>query len=308
MSAPPPPARFTLQTHLIVAFGFVLFCSKSILIKLAYRYNVAPETLLALRMIAAAPFYIAVGIWSAFRGEPRARVTKRQWLGVGVAGVVGYYLASLLDLMGLQYISAGLERLILYTYPLLVLILSRVLYKRRFQLREIAAMLAAYLGLGFIVQYDLNIAGPNVAFGSALVVASAACFAVFVVVSGRLIPTLGSQRFTTIAMLVSGILVGCHFGLISEQSLLDFPIPVYGIALTMGILCTVVPSYLVAAGIARIGAERTAIVGMIGPASTLIGAYLILDERIASLQILGAICVVGSVAYIAIASARSATP
>ncbi len=287
------------RAYLFVIVGFVLFGSKSILIKLVYRYQVDPETLIALRMIVAAPFYIAVSVWTRIHDGRAAKMTNRQWIGVGAAGIVGYYLASLLDLTGLQYVTAGLERLILYTYPLMVVLLSSLLFGRQLRKQEMVAMVAAYTGLVFIIAHDLDPSGSDVIWGSMLVLASAACFAVFVVISGRIIPAIGSKRFTSIAMLVSGIMVGIHFGIASEQSLMSLPTPVYGLALLMGTVCTVIPSYLVAAGIAGIGAERAALMGMIGPASTLVGAYLILGEPIVAQQIAGAIVVVASVAYVA---------
>lgn len=274
------PARRHYLTGLgLAAAGAVLFASKAIVIKLSYAYPIEAVGLLALRMAFAVPIYLAIALVLR-QLQPAVPLSRRQWLAVVALGLCGYYLASLLDLMGLQYISAGLERLILYVYPTLVLLLSRLLFGRAIGRIELVALALCYAGLALVVAEDLRLYAGDTLLGGLLVFGSAAAFAVFMLGSGRLIPSVGSMRFTCIAMSAAGAGVGAHFLLAQPVDLLALPTPVYVLGAVLAIGCTVLPSFMMAAGVARIGAERASLIGMIGPAATLLMGWAVLGEPV----------------------------
>jgi drug/metabolite transporter (DMT)-like permease len=216
------------------------------------------------------------------RGSSRGRCRFRE-----VLGLCGYYLASILDLAGLRYVSAGLERLILYVYPTLVLLFGRLLFGRRIRRAEFIAMAVSYAGLLLVFAEDVRLYEDGVVIGGALVLGSAAAYALFILGSGRLIPAIGAMRFTCYAMSAAGIGIGAHFALAQPANLLTLPMPVYGWGVVLALGCTVLPSFLLAAGIARVGAERAALVGLIGPVSTIAVAHLALGEPVTAVHLLG---------------------
>jgi len=180
-SSPSSPNAF-LFGPIIVLLAATGFSAKAILIKLAYVYQVSAVTLLALRMLFSLPFFLGMAWWSNRSGEGNA-LTYREWGLVCTMGLAGYYLASLLDFLGLQYISAGLERLILFLYPTFVVLLSVVIFHRSITRRDLFALLLSYAGIGVVFWHDLNIGGDtqNVALGSLLVLASLIAYAFYLV-------------------------------------------------------------------------------------------------------------------------------
>lgn len=282
---------------LLTAGGAVLFSLKAIVVKLSYHYPVDAVTLQTLRMVLAVPIYLLVALW-LLRGERRTALSARQWLAVAALGLCGYYLASILDLMGLRYVSAGLERLILYVYPTLVLLFGWLLFGRRVRPAELVAVAVCYAGVAVVFAEDLRLYSADVLLGGLLVFGSAAAYALFMVGSGRLIPAVGAMRFTCYAMTAAGIGVTAHFLLARPLDVLALPAPVYGLSALLAVACTAVPSFMLAAGVGRIGAEQAALVGMVGPASTLVFGYLLLDEPITPVHLLGTALILGGVIYL----------
>ena len=278
---------------IFVIIGAIAFSAKAVMIKLAYAYgaSVDPISLMMLRMIMALPFFLLVAFWTN-RNTSQESLTRKDWLAICCLGILGYYMASLLDFKGLQYISAGLERLILFLYPTFVVLLSAIFLKRRINRSEVSALLLSYAGILFVVVDNVSVDSNNVIKGGLLVTGSALAFAFFLMGSGEMIKRIGSTRFTAYAMTVSCIVTILHYVITHEFVLPDFPKQVYSLALMLAIISTVIPAFLMNAGIRRVGASSASIMSSIGPISTLILAYFLLDETINGVQIIGTALVV----------------
>lgn len=276
--------------------GTVFFSIRPVLIKLAYAYVTDPVTLLALRMVFSAPFFAAAVWWT--RGRAVQRPLERRELGAVVAlGLLSYYAASFLDFLGLQYISAGLGRLLQFVYPTLVVVLSALFLGKRPSARELLALALTYFGLVLVFWHAIGPGQANLWLGAALVFGGAACYAVYLVAGAELIARVGSVRFTAYAMAAASLACIVQFLLLRPLSALDLPAPVYGYAVAMALGSTVIPAFLVAEALRRIGANRVAIIGALGPVTAIGLGYLGLDERMTPLQIAGtALVLVGVVA------------
>jgi drug/metabolite transporter (DMT)-like permease len=278
---------------LISALSAICFSTKAIVVKLAYNNTeVDTITLLALRMLFSLPFFIGAAIFSSQK-ETNVRFTTRQWLSVAVIGLLGYYVSSFLDFVGLQYVSAGIERLILFIYPTFVVIISAVWFKVAVSKRQIAALVITYGGLliAYISEAKVNITDPDFFFGSLCIFICAITFAIYIAGSGRLIPSIGSVKFNSYAMSFACLGVLTHFVLTSNVSLLDLSPQVYGYSAFMAIISTVIPSYLVSIGLKLLGANNTAIISSLGPISTILQASYFLGESVSALQWLGTLCI-----------------
>jgi drug/metabolite transporter (DMT)-like permease len=279
---------------IICVVGAIFFSTKAILVKLAYRdTNVDAVSLLALRMIFSLPFFIASAAFSSRRSQNK-KFTTREWIYIAVIGCLGYYVSSLLDFIGLQYVSAGIERLILFIYPTLVLIISAIAFREKIKSIQWFAVLVTYGGLVFAFLGEASLPhgeDANFYMGASLIFACAITYALYIVGSGRMIPIVGASKFNSYAMSFACLAVLMHYFLSSQESLFGLPTEVYYYSFAMAIFSTVIPSYLVTEGIKRIGSENAAIAGSIGPVSTIIQAYLFLDEPIFGLQILGTACI-----------------
>lgn len=271
--------------------GAILFSTKSVIIKLAYAHPVTPEALLALRLLFALPFYLFVALRARSAATPMSSV---DWLKVVGLGLMGYYVASIFDFLGLTYISAGLERLILYTYPLFVLLLSAVAFGRRVTGRDALAFCAAYGGITLVVLDDgAKLAAANLGAGVTLVLLAAASYAVYLVGSQQLIPRIGAARYTALTMPAAAAGALVHFAVTEPVArLFEQPAAIYGYALFLGVFSTVLPTFLISAGLARIGAAKTAMVGAIGPIATMLLAWPLLGEPITVVQLIGSALVV----------------
>lgn len=268
------------------------FSAKAVLIKLAYRYGVDAITLLTLRMLLSAPFFIAAALW-LHRSGPVMR--GRDWLIVGGLGILGYYLAALLDFLGLQWIPADLERLVLFVYPTLVVIITAVLFRRPVRRREGLALALSYGGITLVFLQGVAERQPGIAMGTALVFGSALAYAVYLVGSGEVIGRLGATRFTAYAMTVSCVAAVAQFLATRPLGQLVQPIPVYALALGMALLSTVLPAFLLSAGIRHIGARSAALISASGPVSTLFLAAVFLNEPVTVLQLAGTALVMAGV-------------
>ncbi|MCY4752863.1 DMT family transporter [Pelomonas aquatica] len=278
---------------LLAALGAIGFSGKAIIVKLAYRHGgVDAVTLLMWRMLLAMPFFLALAWWAG-RGRPKLRA--RDWRDIVVLGFTGYYLASFLDFAGLAYITASLERLILYLNPTLVLLISVLFFHHRIERRQVLALLVSYAGVVAVFAHELHFEGAGTAVGAALVFGSAVSYAVYLALSGRVVQRLGALRLTGLASSVAcGLCIG-QFALLRPLSAARVPEPVLWLSLLNATACTVAPVLLVMLAIARIGAPLSAQVGMVGPMSTVLMSVFILGEPMNAWIALGTLLVLGGV-------------
>ena len=298
--ARPVPAvaldRFGLLCAVLAAVGFSF---KAILVKRAYQYGVDAETLLALRLAFSLPFFLGMA-WIGV-GRAASPLTPRDWGWLFGLGLLGYYLASYLDFLGLQYLSAALERLILFVYPTLVVLFSALWLGQPLTRPVLGALALCYAGIALAVAHDLRLAGTarDLALGGALVFGSALSYALYLLGSGRVVGRLGAVRVTAFASLIAcGLGIG-QFLLLRPLAALAQPGPVYGLALAMALFSTVLPVWAVAEAIRRIGAGPVALTGSLGPIVTLLLAWLLLDEALGVGQLAGAALVITGVMVIA---------
>lgn len=271
--------------------GVVLFSSKAVMVKLAYKYQVDAITILLLRMLFSFPFYLAIAIFYKPKNDIKSYKSK-DYIWVVFFGLVGYYLASYFDFVGLSYIKASMERIILFVYTTIVILLNRLFLKQPITKIQILAIILSYLGIVIAFSNEVAITGSNVYLGGFFVLLSAITYASYLVGSGWLIPKFGVVQFTAYAMLVSCVSVFVHYSFINETNLFALPWQVYGLGFLIAIFATVIPSFLVSASIKMISSSNFAIVAGIGPISTIILAAIFLGERLTLLQFLGAILVI----------------
>lgn len=304
--ANPHARRFTTGL-LLAAAGSVLFSGKAIVVKLAYRHGVDAETLIALRMLFALPFFVAA-LWWTSRGAPR--LPLRDHLRIGFIGLLGYYAASYLDFLGLQYITAALERLILYLNPTLVLLMSALFLGRRVMRLDWIALGLSYAGILLVFWHDVSLAGDNTALGALLVFGSALCYAGYLVLSGELVARVGAIRLTSYAMCAASAGVLLQFALMRPLSNLAASAPVLWLSAFNGFFCTVLPVFATMMAVARIGAGNAALTAMVGPVSTIALGYLFLGEAIGGWQLAGTALVLAGVFVLSRkgAAARAPTP
>lgn len=282
------------------------FSAKAVFVKLAYSVPhagldgpaaVDAVTLLALRMLFAAP---AFGI-AALRTRGATSLGLKHWLALVGVGLAGYYGASILDFWGLAYISAGLERLILFTYPSLTLLIGVVFLGKRLVGRDWLALLLMYVGIAAAFAHDLHIAADSAAIwtGAALVFLSSLSYAIYLAGGGELISRLGSGRFTALAMAVATVATLIHYLAARPWAeLFNQPWQIYALAFGMAVFSTVVPVFMQSAAIKHIGAGRASIIGMLGPVATIALSWWLLDEPVSFWQLGGAGVVIAGVALI----------
>ncbi len=281
----------------LAMFGAVAFSGKAIIVKLAYRYGVDAVTLIMLRMLFALPFFVALAWWAG-RGQPK--LSARDWRVITLLGFSGYYLASFLDFWGLQYISASLERLILYLGPTLVLLLGRVLFKRRVARAQLVALAVSYLGVLLVFGHELQLDGRNTAVGAALVFGSTLSYAIYLVFSGEEVKRLGAARLTGLASSVACVLCILQYVLLRPwDSALSVAPQVLWLSLLNATLCTFAPVLMVMMAIERIGAALASQAGMIGPVSTIAMGVWILGEALNGWIIAGTLLVLGGITMLA---------
>jgi drug/metabolite transporter (DMT)-like permease len=284
----------------LIAVASVAFSGKAIIVKLAFRYGVDALTLLTLRMAFSAPFFMLLAWWAA-RGATQQPLGRADLRNIAILGLIGYYLSSYFDFLGLQYITAALERLLLYVHPTFVLLLSAFIFKRRITRRDVVAIVLSYLGIALVFGHDLATQPGNVALGAFWVLLSALLYAVYLLGSGRLVGRVGSMRFASYAGLVSCVGVIAHYLVTRDPHvILSQPAPVYGYGLLMAIVSTVLPILLMAEGIRRIGASHASIVGSVGPVATIVLGAIFLGEQVTAFQVAGAALVLAGVLAISL--------
>jgi drug/metabolite transporter (DMT)-like permease len=260
----------------LAAAGAIAFSGKAIIVKLAYRHGVDAVTLILLRMVFALPFFLFMAWWG---GRGRPPLQRSDWLAVAGLGFCGYYLSSMLDFAGLQYVSAALERLILYLNPTLVMLLGWFLHGRRPGGRQWAGVAISYAGVLLVFGQEARVAGPDVAWGTLLVAGSVVTYAVYLVFSGQVVQRLGSLRLVGLATTVACVCVIAHFLAVRPlEAAAQVATPVLWLSVLNATACTALPVLLVMMAVERLGAAVTAQTGMIGPLSTIAMGAVLLDE------------------------------
>jgi drug/metabolite transporter (DMT)-like permease len=276
----------------IAVVGAILFSMKAVVAKLLYRYHIDAVTLLAFRMLFSLPVFAIVALWQMRRGPALSNADRLRLVGLGL---VGYYLSSFLDFLGLQYISVGLERLILFLTPSFVLLITALFFKRRISRVEWMALGLSYCGIVFVFLHDLHGGAGSTLTGATFVLGSAISYAVYLLGSGELVRRIGALRLVSYAMCVSSFACIAQFFLLRPAAMLVQPAPVYWLSLANGIFCTVLPVFMTMTAVQRIGAPTASQAGMVGPISTLFLGALILGEPITAVQLGGTALVLAGI-------------
>jgi drug/metabolite transporter (DMT)-like permease len=299
-------SRGSTSAIVLAGLGAVLFSAKAIVVKLCYRHGADTETVLALRMLLSLPFFWAAVWWYTTTRRP-VPLQGKDVISMLLLGFVGYYLASYFDFLGLQYVSAGLERIILYLNPALVLVISAVVLKKRVETRQWLAMAVAYAGVILVFLHDVRLEGQRAVLGSTLVFLGAVAYAVYLIFAGELVKRVGSIRLVAYAsgsstfFCVLQALAWNPHGLVSQSPV------VYGLSLVNASLCTFVPMLLMMAAVNRVGSGLAAQAGVVGPVATVFLGWHFLGEAIGPLQLLGVVVVLVSMGML-VAAARTPQP
>jgi drug/metabolite transporter (DMT)-like permease len=304
------------QGFLWAVLGTILFSTKAILIKLCFKTtNIDASSLLMLRMLFALPFY-AAAMWYYFANQQLKKVKPSTYFAAGLIGLLGYYMSSLFDFIGLQYVSASIERIILFIYPTLAVLLNLLIFKVAITKRQWLAILITYIGIGLAYWGELNQIPDTKMFffGTWMILLCAITFAFYLVGSGKIIPKIGAPQFTSLSMLAASVGIFIHYFVTHQQgiaSIVDMPI-LYSssiwLVIALAIIGTVIPSFLMSGGMKRIGSNDLAIITSIGPVSTLFQSRWILNEAFTWEQILGTVFVVLGVILVKKVGATQTNP
>jgi drug/metabolite transporter (DMT)-like permease len=282
-----PSRRYRLIGIALALFGIVAFSLRPVLIKLAYEYVRDPITLIALRMAFALPFFLAAALWTT-RGGRASMLGVRDLLAVFGLGALGYYLASTLDFIGLQYVTAGVGRLLLFIYPTIVVLLSAAFFKKPVRRRDVAALIVTYAGVALVLSAAVGGENPDLAAGAALVFGSAVAYAIYLVIGAEVAVRMGAIRFAALAVSAACLCCILQFLLLRPLSALVLPHQVYALMVIIAAVCTVIPVFMTAEALRRIGANQVAMIGAVGPVSAIVLGVIILDESMSPVQLAGA--------------------
>jgi drug/metabolite transporter (DMT)-like permease len=295
---PNPDKYKTLTGVLIVFAGALCFSAKSVMVKLVLNnYAIDPLSILVLRMVFSFPFFLAAALYTNYT-RPSALLNSKDWGLIIFLGFIGYYLASLFDFEGLKYVSASLERLILFIYPTFVVLIAAVFFKKPFSRKELIALSLTYLGLAIAFSNDITLHSDQGIKGALLILLSAFTYAIYLSGSGKLLPRMGTVNYTSWTMIISTFSAVFHFMVVYHTGIFSYPAEVYLICLCMAILSTVIPAFMISEGIRRIGPSKASIVGTIGPVSTIVLAHFILGESITILQMTGTLFIIAGILLI----------
>lgn len=292
--------KISLAGFLFTLAGALLFSTKAIFVKLAFaKTSVDVITLLFLRMLFALPFYVAT-VRFANKKQQLQPLTKKQWLFIVFLGLLGYYLSSLLDFIGLKYITAGLERLILFLYPTFVVIINLFLFKTKIISTQILALLLTYSGISiaFLGELKFDVANSNFYYGAFMIFLCAVTFAIYMVGSGKMIKQIGVTRFTAYSMLASTMGIFIHYLLEKKFQPIHLSSTIIFYAVALAIISTVLPSFFMNNGMKRVGSNNAAIITSIGPVSTVLQAHFLLGERLFVEQLVGTVLVIAGIILI----------
>lgn len=288
-----PPRGLFWTGFVLAGLGAVLFSAKAVVAKLLYLHGVDALDVIGFRMLLAFPFFAAIAWEQAGRARRGLlpKLGRQDAVRIAILGFIGYYLSSFLDFLGLQYITAGLERLILFLAPTFVLLISAWFLHKPIATRQWVAMALAYGGVALVFWGDLSASGDHVYLGAGFVLAAALSYALYLIGSGELVERVTATRLTAYAMTVSTVVTMVHFFIVKGLAGLDQPWPVYGLSLIHATVNTVLPTFMIMWSVARIGAPLTAQLGLLGPVSILFLAWLFLGEPITTLQVAGTVLV-----------------
>lgn len=295
----PTPAASHLIGVALAAVAAIAFSLRAIFVKLAYEDMSDPVALLALRMLFSLPFFVVALAWHGRSAHARQPMTPRDWLALAALGFVGYYLSSFLDMIGLQFVAAGVGRLLLFIYPTIVVIISAVWLGKRISRREVLALAITYAGVALVLSAQYDRASPNFWLGATLIMLSAVTFSVYLVGSGEVVARVGTVRFTAYATAAASLLCILQFLALRPLSALALPLRVYELAFAMALISTVMPLFMMAEALRRIGASRVAMIGALGPAATVVSGYIGLGETMTWVQTAGGVLVVVGVLVVA---------
>lgn len=290
-----PHKNYTIG-FIITFIGAILFSTKAIFVKLAFaNTDVDAVSLLALRMFFAVPFYIGIALFYSNRAG-NVKFTGREWAKIIFLGLIGYYLSSLFDFIGLQYISAGLERLILFLYPTFAILLNAWVFKKPINRIQKFALALTYVGiaLAYFGEMKVDASNPNFYLGTFFIFLCAVTFAIYLVGSGRLIPMVGATKFTSYTMTAAAAGVLTHY-FVSGNTVHQFSPTILGYGLMLAIIATVIPTFFISNGLKKIGSNNVAIISSIGPVSTILQAHFVLGERLLWTQVAGTTLVIAGV-------------
>ncbi|MDP3392794.1 DMT family transporter [Sediminibacterium sp.] len=289
-----------LSGFLLSIGGAILFSTKAIWVKLAFRNTgVDALTLLSLRMLLALPFYLVVA-WFSGKKESAIPLSKKDWFWIITLGVLGYYISSLFDFIGLQYISAGLERLILFLYPTFAVLLNTWVFKSTISKIQLFALAITYTGIGIAYYAELGTIQHNehFYFGSFMVFLCAVTYSFYLVGTGKMVVKVGATRYTAYAMLAATAGVFIHFITQAQWEKVNMSSQLWWYSIALAIIATVIPSFLMSSGMKKIGSNNASIITSIGPVSTIIQAAIFLNEPILMEQIVGTFLVIIGVVLI----------
>jgi drug/metabolite transporter (DMT)-like permease len=283
---------------LILVVANVCFSAKAVLVKLLYRYGVDVESVIALRMLLAFPFYFGIA-WYLYRRTENVRLTRREWLAISGLGILSYYVSSMLDFWGLQYVTAGVERLVLYTYPTLVLLLSAVLFHRRITRAQVGALALTYFGVFLVFAAEKGLGDQrDLVRGGLLVFGCAVTYSFYVVFTGHYAQKVGSAKFTCYAVMAATIPAVLQSFWHNRLDIFHFPAPVYTLSAWLAVVATVIPTFLIVEGIRRVGANNSGIIGFVGPVATIGLGYVFLGEPVTWMQLAGTAVVLLGIALL----------
>jgi drug/metabolite transporter (DMT)-like permease len=281
---------------LFAIVGAVAFSGKAIIVKLSYRYHVDAVTVIMYRMLFALPLFLAMVAWASRSKHAKENpLTRTNILAITGLGFIGYYLSSYLDFLGLQYVSAGLERLILYLSPTFVMLIGWWFYKKKVEPIRIAAMCISYAGICLVFWQEVSLSGPSVGTGSLWILLSAFTYALYLIFSGQLVHKVGSLRLVGMASSVASLCCIAQFFAVEPLSAAQVPLEVLELAFINAVACTATPVLLVMMAIERIGPSLTSQVGMVGPLSTLFLSVVVLDESLNWSLAVGTTLVIGGI-------------
>ncbi|MCW3093298.1 MAG: family transporter [Ferruginibacter sp.] len=285
-------------TGFMIAFiGSILFSTKAIIVKKAFEQTHTDAlSLLMLRMVFSLPFFVAAAILERNK-KGNVQLTGRQWIIISGLGLFGYYLSSLFDFIGLQYISAGLERLILFLYPSFVVLINAFVFRQKISGIQKIALGLTYLGIGiaYFGELKFDFSHSNFILGSLLIFICAITYSIYIVGSGKIIPQVGAAKFTTYSMLASTAGIFLHFFVAGNYKDMPAGISFWGYGFLLAIVATVIPGFLISNAMKRIGSNNVAIISSVGPVSTIIQAHFVLGERIFLEQVTGTVLVIAGV-------------
>ncbi|MFH6770140.1 DMT family transporter [Gaetbulibacter aquiaggeris] len=279
--------------------GIILFSSKAVMVKLAYQYHVDAVSVLMFRMLFSFPFYLVIAI--LYRNKNNGvELVRKDYIWLVFFGIVGYYLSSYFDFVGLIYIKASLERIILFIYPTIVILFNKLFLKQSVSKDQVFAIILTYVGIVIAFGHEVTISGHEAYLGGFFILLCAITYAAYLSGSGWLIPKFGVIKFTAYVMVVSCLCVFIHYGITNKIDIFNYPREVYVLGFLIAIFATVIPSFLVSWSIELISSSNFAVIAAVGPISTIILAAIFLNEQLTLLQLLGAFAVIIGISLVSL--------